>query len=731
MHIPIVPKKIILFLKIGGLVFVALVVGLYVLASNIDVETYRVTIEEQATQALGRDVSLDGPMALDILTLQPSIRLEDVRIANVKGASNPDMLTIRQVNLEISIVPLLSSELVIKYLNIRDAELSLEIDKKGQNNWTFATASSSSPSGEKSSPDGEATTEATGDSEDSSGSLKAQVHALRFHNVTITYTDARNATQRRVTMDRLRMDIADNAKTAHLVGHGDYQEQDFSMDLTIPSLGVLSSATEDIVLKGNMNFLSSQMNVDVQWQRDVPLVRFDIGVNGNDLHHVARFFRVTLPKGEYGLAITGKSQNDTYSIERLYGRLGKNSVTGNGRIQEGDVPDIVMALQSDVLDMADFILVSPEDGKPLAAKEDKPVADTSSDTSFGTSPSASSPAPSDTSSGASSGKVFSNDPLPLAEMGKINMNVSIQVNRMIAKSGQEIHGIKAALGLRNRRLVVDFNAASLFGGATRAKMTVDGAKTPAPMTLDVDVDQWNFGEALATFAGIDDIRGKGDIDLSVAGKGGSVAQWMASLQGKGDVVLEEGKLDNAIFSFASTSVLDALLPWIGKDKSNILECSVQRFRIVKGVAKVRTFLIRSSNFAVTGTGKVDIGKESVDMLLMPHTDNASLLSVMIPLQVDGPWKDVSIKPDLAATASKALSKVGGVARSLGENLNVFQDGETDGAAQAVPSCADALADHQASSASPEVEKKQRQRKARQKGDDLFHSLEEGLGKLFQ
>ena len=86
---------------------------------------------------------------------------------------------------------------------------------------------------------------------------------------------------------------------------------------------------------------------------------------------------------------------------------------------------------------------------------------------------------------------------------------------------------------------------------------------------------------------------------------------------------------------------------------------------VTGSFTVTDGLLRNSDLAmtapwgaITGAGEVDLGARRLDYLITPGVsarDDGSA-RVNVPVRVEGPWDDLSYRPDLEAMANQELSE---------------------------------------------------------------------------
>lgn len=118
-----------------GAIFVALVLYL----SAADLGWLKPRVESAITAATGREFSIDGAMSLRLLW-QPSVEIEDARLANAAWGSEPTMFTLGHLSGRINLWSLLSGPARIEELRLRDVVLLLERDAAGESNWGSGTA---------------------------------------------------------------------------------------------------------------------------------------------------------------------------------------------------------------------------------------------------------------------------------------------------------------------------------------------------------------------------------------------------------------------------------------------------------------------------------------------------------------------------------------------------------------------------------------------------------------
>ncbi|MCP3672703.1 MAG: AsmA family protein [Gammaproteobacteria bacterium] len=128
-------KKIIYFLVAAS---VLLLTAIVLLPRFIDLDFYHAQITKEVQLATGRTITFDDELDFN-LSLQPSLTLNGIRFANATWSSDPHMVSIDKLQIQLELLPLLHGDIHIHQIVMSDVKLILETDAKGNNNWEFQT----------------------------------------------------------------------------------------------------------------------------------------------------------------------------------------------------------------------------------------------------------------------------------------------------------------------------------------------------------------------------------------------------------------------------------------------------------------------------------------------------------------------------------------------------------------------------------------------------------------
>ncbi|MCC6468521.1 MAG: AsmA family protein [Alphaproteobacteria bacterium] len=118
---------------IVGLVFVLVAVAL--LAPHfIDLRSMLAPALQAVKESTGREVRV-GDVGLSLFP--PTATLSDLRVANIPGAAEPDMLRVKAVEVSVALMPLLSRRVEVQSVTIVDPVVTIETLKDGRSSLDF------------------------------------------------------------------------------------------------------------------------------------------------------------------------------------------------------------------------------------------------------------------------------------------------------------------------------------------------------------------------------------------------------------------------------------------------------------------------------------------------------------------------------------------------------------------------------------------------------------------
>ncbi len=619
-------KKVLIGL---GAVIVLLIVAAFVIPFFIPVDIYKKQIAEQVRSATGRDLTIKGDLSFSIL---PSLGLEvnDVAFSNAPGARTPQMVTLKQLVVKLKLIPLLSGEVEIDSFVLVEPVINLEVNRRGRPNWEFQTAKKPAAAKSKTPAKGKQAGSPAG------GLAALKLGDVRIVDGRISYADAKGGKPVKISGVNIKVSLPSlesaldidgrftwNKQTINLTAHVDKPKALMAAGASGVKLGVTSKLVNFSFGGSVVNSKSPKAGGNVKL--DVPSIRQLAAWAGNPIKMAGT--------GLGPLSIAGKFSFAGKTISFTNAKLALDAIKASGGITliSGRVPTIRGKLDVDRLDLNPYMPPS-KTGAPAAKGGAAPKGGGKGAASTG----------------------WSKEPIDASALRSVNADLSLSVNAIIfqkIKIGRSV----VRINLRGGKLNVMLSEMALYGGKGTGLIALDGSGKTLGVRQRFKLSKVQAGPLLIDAAGFDRLEGTANTNIEVTGRGRSVYDIVASLNGKGATTFLNGAIKGMnLASMARSVSLSALREgFSGAKKTDFAELS-GTYVIKQGVLTNNDLLLRSPLLRVKGAGKSNLRDRTVDYRIEPKLV-ASLKGqgttkekkgVVIPIILKGPWDNVKPRIDL-------------------------------------------------------------------------------------
>lgn len=234
-------------LIIAGALLAILIAVVVALPFLIPTSVYKAQIETSATNALGREVKLQGDPKLSVFPTI-SARIDGVEVANPDGFSDPLMIEAGSLRASIKILPLLSSRVEVAQVTLEDATVRLERLADGRANWEFA------------SDDGQSQEDGAGEG---SGGFETGIDSAKLSNTAVFYRDWTTDTQYALTDFNATARISALDKPLSSNGEGLINGQAFDYKIRLETIAALT-AQEPVALNLDLGTIYGEVGYEGQ-----------------------------------------------------------------------------------------------------------------------------------------------------------------------------------------------------------------------------------------------------------------------------------------------------------------------------------------------------------------------------------------------------------------------------------------------------------------------------------
>ncbi len=142
-----------------GAILSLLILAVLVGPLLIDWNAFKPRLAEAVESATGRQLQIEGDLSLSLLPT-PTLSAAGARLSNVEGGSEPTMVSIDTLEVQVALAPLLGGDLQVESLVLVEPTILLERLADGRVNWELSPAAPSAPGrgggdGEPAAPDAE------------------------------------------------------------------------------------------------------------------------------------------------------------------------------------------------------------------------------------------------------------------------------------------------------------------------------------------------------------------------------------------------------------------------------------------------------------------------------------------------------------------------------------------------------------------------------------------------
>ena len=285
------------FFGVVGAVLLAVV--LYV--AFADLGRHKARIEAFVTQTLGRPFAIEGPLEVRVFPVI-AVSAEKVRLGNVPGGSQPQMVEIGKVVVRIRFWSLISGPPDVQLFELHDATALLEQGPDGKGNWIMGP-----PEAEEDEAEEE-------EEEDGAAQVPVVIRSAHLNNVRVIYREAKKH-DLVAQLDKLSISPGAEELLA-LEGHGKLDEYPVELKGELGPLKALLSARDmRTAVRGTLGKASLDIKGSVASLEPLDGVDLTVGVDHPELERMLK--KLELPVVATGPLRIDLRMKDAGELTRL------------------------------------------------------------------------------------------------------------------------------------------------------------------------------------------------------------------------------------------------------------------------------------------------------------------------------------------------------------------------------------------------------------------------------
>lgn len=619
-------KKFSIWTGAAGLLLPAILTAFALALAYFDWNRARPWLNERVSGALGRPFAIQGDLSVEWRRHAdpqsgwqgwipwPELAASDVRIGNPAGfPAGSEMAALGKVAFSMNPLPLLERKIVVSTLVLEAPRVSLERVRDGRNNWTFAAAGPSA--------------------------WQVEFDTLVLSKATVHMADAVRHADVRLDVDTLSgREAADYSIKWKLAGTFNKE----AVSGSGRAGGVLSLRTQakPYPIEADVHVGKTEIKVTGTLTKPSDLAALDmrLGISGASMAQLFPLIGVPLPETPayatdgHLTGVLGPSGGD-WTYEKFNGKVGASDLAGTLEyLSRKPRPLLRGEVVSNLLNFADLAPAIGADSP--RSKAERGVADAQ-------------PA----------GKVLPVEPFKTDRWRMVDVDVKFTGRRIVRDKALPIDNVTTHVRVDDGVLALaplDFGVA---GGTLKSSVRLDGRAPAVKATMELSARDLNLKQLFPTIPSMEASFGtiRGDAKLSATGN--SVALLLASSNGELKAVMSHGTISKLLLEEIGLNVGSMVLARLFGDKDVRLNCAVGDFTVTKGVAQARSVVVDTAQSTLAVQGWVDLGRERLNLKLIPASKSLRLISFTGPLYVTGSFADPKVDVDRGVLALKAASAI--------------------------------------------------------------------------
>jgi AsmA protein len=558
-------------------------------------------LERVLSDRLGRQVRIDGGLGLTLWPA-PGLAARDVHVANVAGGVEPDLLSARELDVGVALLPLLQGRVELRRIRLVAPLVRLEKTAAGTVNWKLGPADrpASRPEWLK----------------------DMRLDALTVEQGSVSFRDGAAGTIQAVSQVQLKTALKSLDAPMRADGSLWWKGRKVDLGLVLPRPRELFEGRRTALeLKLDNEALHAALNGFADPATGV--LEGALVARGPSLRDLMAWTGKPAAGSGPGLGLfsaSGRLRRDGRTLRLDGARLELDRIAATG--------DLALDLARARPFVTGRLAFGPLALGGAAAGQPAPAGG------------------------------WSQAPLRFSGLDAVDGQLIIAADS-IGYGRWRLDGPRLALGLNGGRADLRIASAGLSGGVVSGRIVAWQAGANAHLATDLVLSGVQVQPFLQTLAGMNRVEGTARVQLAVSGAGATQTALMRSLSGRASVSVANGAIRGVDLARVSQEISSVLTGGAtGPDARTPFSELAGDFAVAGGVAHTRNLRLVTPVMRLDGVGRIDLGARTLDLLIRPVGASTGFrgrrIGVAVPFRVTGPWDKPRYAPDLAGVAEGVL-----------------------------------------------------------------------------
>ncbi len=510
--------------------------------------------------------------------LLPTARFRGLRIDNAPWADRRPMVVAGEVRFTFAWQSLKGEHIIVKRLELVDAQVDLERRADGLRNWRLTRP-------------------------DDRGPGKIRVQTLDAHRSSLRFVHGGRDLEVDSSIAAIDRPLSAAGRealplTKQLAIRGVRGGQRFEAALQVSDVLSFLDSAVPFAVRGDAHSLSTRVHVDGIVADAVDLVDVDtqLAVSGASLAELNPLLKSSLPASRpFSIESRVRKVGPRTEFTGFAATLGGSDASGDlthVRLDDGKRRVVDARLGSKAIDLADL---------PLAA------------------------APGD------EGR------LDVAGLRRVDVKLAWTVSDLKMPWPWHVRHARLTAALSSGVLKIDSLRFDSAGGAVSAAASFDANRTPPQAALKADLDGMRLDQLLPPQADDNRVAGAIGVHAELQASGATRRALMRSLSGTITAATSHASMSNRLDARLALNGGRVLRTMLEGLQQIPVRCGALELRVDQGIGRAERLVIETDRMKLVGSGQIDLSRQLVALTLTPQRKQAALLALQGSIRVVGPF----------------------------------------------------------------------------------------------
>ncbi len=230
---------------------------------------------------------------------------------------------------------------------------------------------------------------------------------------------------------------------------------------------------------------------------------------------------------------------------------------------------------------------------------------------------------------------FSSEPIGFQRLTALDAVLDLHLDRVVGIRGLDLDQLRADLHLENGALDVAPIELIYQEARVDAETRIEAERDGGSLSVVAKARGLDLHRLLSRFQERPSLSGRLDASLDLRGRGASPREIASTLEGRVQLLLEDGTIEARYANALIIDLIDKLSSDEDQQEHVALHCFFADLEIRQGRVETRALVLDSDDVVLHGEGSLDLGHERIDLEVTPTPKDPGVLSLSAPVRVAG------------------------------------------------------------------------------------------------